>query len=211
MNFPPLRDPSALPTGTFGLPEDPVPAEHDEDDEPLLLDDPIDTAVLVELADLPDDSRAVTDVSDVSDAVLPAPPGRSRPAVEASPVTRPIASGGAAAADEPIPMLTEVVQVPRYDTEDIPESFAEVDWGDLAQKVRENVLERLLRRSDALLDSQIQATLTPVLERAVETVAQEMHDAMTRMIRDTVARAVTEELTRLHAEIARRNRSKRTE
>ena len=48
-----------------------------------------------------------------------------------------------------------------------------------------------------------------VLERAVEAVAQEMHDAMTRMIRDVVARAVTEELTRLHAEIARRNRQTR--
>ncbi|MGE0799243.1 MAG: hypothetical protein AB7O55_13075 [Lautropia sp.] len=111
-----------------------------------------------------------------------------------------------AAGDEPIPMLTEVVQVPRYDTEDLPQNLAEVDWGDLAQRVRENVLERLLRRSDALLDAQLQTTLTPVLERAAETVAHELHDSLNRMIRDIVARAVTEELTRLHAEIARRNR-----
>ena len=110
--------------------------------------------------------------------------------------------------DEPIPMLTEVVQVPRYDSEDLPQSLAEVDWGDLAQRVRENVLERLLRRSDALLDAQLQDTLVPVLERAAETVAHELHDALNRMIRDIVARAVTEELTRLHAEIAKRNRSR---
>jgi hypothetical protein len=115
----------------------------------------------------------------------------------------------AAAAGSDIPMLTEVVQVPRYDTEDLPQTLAEVDWGDLGQRVRENVLERLLRRSDALLDAQLQNTLTPVLERAAETVAHELHDALNRMIRDIVARAVTEELTRLHAEIAKRNRSSR--
>jgi hypothetical protein len=114
-----------------------------------------------------------------------------------------------AAAAGDIPMLTEVVQVPRYDTEDLPQTLAEVDWGDLGQRVRENVLERLLRRSDALLDAQLQNTLTPVLERAAETVAHELHDALNRMIRDIVARAVTEELTRLHAEIAKRNRSSR--
>jgi len=115
----------------------------------------------------------------------------------------------AAAAAADIPMLTEVVQVPRYDAEDLPQTLAEVNWGDLGQRVRENVLERLLRRSDALLDSQLQNTLAPVLERAAETVAHELHDALNRMIRDIVARAVTEELTRLHAEIAKRNRSTR--
>ena len=115
----------------------------------------------------------------------------------------------AAMAAGDIPMLTEVVQVPRYDTEDLPQTLADVDWGDLGQRVRENVLERLLRRSDALLDAQLQNTLTPVLERAAETVAHELHDALNRMIRDIVARAVTEELTRLHAEIAKRNRSSR--
>ncbi len=117
--------------------------------------------------------------------------------------------GLSAAAAGDIPMLTEVVQVPRYDTEDLPQTLADVDWGDLGQRVRENVLERLLRRSDALLDAQLQNTLTPVLERAAETVAHELHDALNRMIRDIVARAVTEELTRLHAEIAKRNRSTR--
>ncbi len=115
----------------------------------------------------------------------------------------------AALAAGEIPMLTEVVQVPRYDTGDLPQTLSEVNWGELGQRVRENVLERLLRRSDALLDAQLQNTLTPVLERAAEAVAHELHDALNRMIRDIVARAVTEELTRLHAEIAKRNRSTR--
>jgi hypothetical protein len=126
----------------------------------------------------------------------------------AQPIPATLGTMAAMAAGD-IPMLTEVVQVPRYDSEDLPQSLADVDWGDLSQRVRENVLERLLRRSDALLDAQLQNTLTPVLERAAETVAHELHDALNRMIRDIVARAVTEELTRLHAEIAKRNRSSR--
>lgn len=112
-----------------------------------------------------------------------------------------------APADDPIPMLTEVVQVPRYDTEDLPESLADVDWGDLAERVRENVLERLLRRSDTLLDANLHSTLQPALERATESLTLELHGALNRMIRDIVGRAVTEELTRLHAEIARHNRN----
>lgn len=135
-------------------------------------------------------------------ATLPGISPVTIPASVATPESR------AAAGDEPIPMLTEVVQVPRYDQEELPKTLADVDWGDLAQRVRENVLERLLRRSDALLDAQLQQSLAPVLERAAETIAVEMHDALNRMIRDIVARSVTEELTRLHAEIARRNRKK---
>ena len=160
-------------------------ASGDDDDDDLQeLNEQVDFAALEDLEDLVE-HRA-------QNAPLPPEPG---------------SVAAAAAAD--IPMLTEVVQVPRYDTEDLPQTLAEVDWGDLGQRVRENVLERLLRRSDALLDAQLQNTLTPVLERAAETVAHELHDALNRMIRDIVARAVTEELTRLHAEIAKRNRSPR--
>ena len=158
--------------------------DDDDDDDLQELNEQVDFAALEDLEDLVE-HRA-------QNAPLPPEPG---------------SVAAAAAAD--IPMLTEVVQVPRYDTEDLPQTLAEVDWGDLGQRVRENVLERLLRRSDALLDAQLQNTLTPVLERAAETVAHELHDALNRMIRDIVARAVTEELTRLHAEIAKRNRSSR--
>ena len=192
-----LRDDGNGGGGDSSMPRQDAPdggaGEDDDDDDLESLNEQVDLSELGELEDL-------GEVGELDDLVehrahnAPIPP-------------EPGSVAAAAAAD--IPMLTEVVQVPRYDTEDLPQTLAEVDWGDLGQRVRENVLERLLRRSDALLDAQLQNTLTPVLERAAETVVHELHDALNRMIRDIVARAVTEELTRLHAEIAKRNRSSR--
>lgn len=75
----------------------------------------------------------------------------------------------------------------------------------LAGQVRENVLERLLRRGDILLDGQMNHALAPVISRAVETMTRDVHDTLNRLIRDIVARAVNEEITRLHAEMARQN------
>lgn len=215
MSFPPLKDPLEDPSGKDSRndrsdeapasqpappqPAGPPAADHELDDDDLEeLNEQVDLDHLDDLRDLGD-----LDHLDDLGRVTPAPPPYQ-------PVPAGIKTEEARiAGDEPIPMLTEVVQVPRYDSEDLPQTLADVDWGDLSQRVRENVLERLLRRSDALLDAQLQNTLTPVLERAAETVAHELHDALNRMIRDIVARAVTEELTRLHAEIARRNRSSR--
>ncbi|MEO6271378.1 MAG: hypothetical protein ABIP08_13850, partial [Lautropia sp.] len=171
--------------------DDPVdPDDIEELDEVLALDDSESVGsepVAEGPADSPSEGSAPAEpVSPAATAATDAPVSQGLP------VPMNIQSAQArAVVDEPIPMLTEVVQVPRYDTEDLPQSFAEVDWGDLAQRVRENVLERLLRRSDSLLDAQLQNTLTPVLERAAETIAHELHDSLNRMIRDIVARAVT--------------------
>ena len=108
--------------------------------------------------------------------------------------------------EEAIPMLTDVVNVQRYHPDQLPRSFADVDWSELAGQVRENVLERLLRRGDILLDGQMNHALAPVISRAVETMTRDVHDTLNRLIRDIVARAVNEEITRLHAEMARQNR-----
>ena len=110
-----------------------------------------------------------------------------------------------AAIDDAIPMLTEIVDVDRYDAEELPQSLSQVDWPQLALRVQENVLERLLGRSDLLLDPQLDATLRALLARATETLAVELQATLRQMIRDLVARAVTDELTRLHAEMTRRD------
>ncbi len=221
MAFPPLKDPHDSPEerdepGKPATPAKPdeglaavqpdrdpaAPPDHEASDHDTPDEDSADTAPYVDGDD---------DLEELNDRIDPDDLDDYEDLVEHRAHNTPIPadSGAAAALAADIPMLTEVVQVPRYDTEDLPPTLADVDWGDLSQRVRENVLERLLRRSDALLDAQLQNTLAPILERAVDTVAHELHDALNRMIRDIVARAVTEELTRLHAEIANRNRSSR--
>ncbi|MCA3177304.1 MAG: hypothetical protein O9345_24355 [Burkholderiaceae bacterium] len=107
--------------------------------------------------------------------------------------------------DAAIPMLTEIVQVPRYVAQDLPKSLDDVDWAELAERVRENVTERLTRRSQALLDAQMRESLQAVVDRAAESLASELRASLSQMMRDIVARAVTEEITRVHAEIARRS------
>ncbi len=102
------------------------------------------------------------------------------------------------------PTLTEVMSVPRYASAELPETLTEVDWTQLALRVRENVLERLMRRSEVMLDAQLKSTLETITARAAESLAVEMNDSLSQLIRDIVARAVNEELTRLQTEIQRR-------
>jgi hypothetical protein len=143
-----------------------------------------------------------------SPAGAPARPRASASAPEAPASPPRDASPGAPPApgspDEAIPMLTEIVQVPRYAVEDLPETLDEVDWSELGERVRVNVTERLTRRSQALLDAQLRDSLEAVVDRAAESLAAELRASLSQMVRDIVARAVTEELTRVHAEIARR-------
>jgi len=105
--------------------------------------------------------------------------------------------------DDAIPMLTEVVEVPRYDTSELPGTLNAVDWSQLALRVQENVLERMLSRSEALLDAQLRANLQAVIGRATESLAADLATTLEQLIRDLVARAVTEELTRVHDEVVR--------
>ncbi|MBN9425518.1 MAG: hypothetical protein J0H09_03325 [Burkholderiales bacterium] len=109
----------------------------------------------------------------------------------------------ASSLDDAIPMLTEIVEVPRYDSADLPPTIADVDWPRLALRVQENVLERLLDRSNALLDEQLKIGLQAIIERTTQTLAAELHTHLQQMISELVARTVNEELTRVHDEITR--------
>ncbi|MCO5101828.1 MAG: hypothetical protein M9885_13215 [Burkholderiaceae bacterium] len=109
-----------------------------------------------------------------------------------------------ASADVPhdtIPVLTEIVELPRYDAAELPRTLTDVDWAHLALRVQENVLERLLGRSQALIDDEMQAGLEAVLSRTTESLAAELRLTLGQLVRDLVARAVTDELTRVHDEI----------
>jgi hypothetical protein len=134
----------------------------------------------------------------------PTPAPAPTPAPDAAPGAPPTAARPPGGAELPIPMLTEIVEVPRYAPEDLPETLEAVDWAELAERVRENVTERLSRRSHALLDAALRDSLQAIVERAAESLAAELRGSLTQMVRDIVGRAVNEEITRLHAEIAHR-------
>ncbi|MEI7445287.1 MAG: hypothetical protein WCK28_10395 [Burkholderiales bacterium] len=141
--------------------------------------------------------------SDVAGGGASAEAAGAGPAPGRDDATEPLPVG---AADLPIPMLTEIVEVPRYAPEDLPETLEAVDWAELADRVRENVTERLSRRSQALLDAALRDSLRAVVDRAAESLAAELRTSLSQMVRDIVGRAVDEEITRVHAEIARRTK-----
>jgi len=107
-------------------------------------------------------------------------------------------------ADEAIPTLTEIVNLPRYSEPELPATLADVDWAALAQHIQDNVLGRLMRRSELLFGAQLRATLKSVLDRTAEQMSAELQVTLSQLTRDLVARAVAEEITRVHDEIARR-------
>ena len=113
--------------------------------------------------------------------------------------------GSALGSDEAIPTLTELVQVPSYSEPELPATLSDVDWAALAQRIQDNVLGRLMRRSELLFGAQLRATLKSVLDRTAEQMSAELQVTLSQLTRDLVARAVAEEITRVHDEIARRD------
>lgn len=107
-------------------------------------------------------------------------------------------------ADDAIPTLSEIVHLPRYSQPELPSSLADVDWAALTQRIQDNVLGRLMRRSELLFGAQLRATLKSVLDRTAEQMSAELQVTLSQLTRDLVARAVAEEITRVHDEIARR-------
>lgn len=106
--------------------------------------------------------------------------------------------------DEAIPLLTEVLHLPQHDATDLPASLAEVDWATFAQQVQDNVIDRLMTHAQSRLDVQIREMLGPLLERTARQLVCDLETSLAEFTRELVARAVSEELTRVHAEIAQR-------
>jgi hypothetical protein len=71
---------------------------------------------------------------------------------------------------------------------------------------RDALLQRLLSRSDALMDAQLQQALAPVVERAVATVTRDLRDSIPGIVHEILKRAITEELARSQAETTENSR-----
>ena len=127
------------------------------------------------------------------------PSGQPQPetAAERRPDPPPVAR----ALDESIPLLTEIVELPQPAEEALPESLAQVDWSRLALQVREQVLDDLLRQPERLLDEPLRERVQRVVERATRALALELRATVEETVREAIAVAVAEELTRIQAEI----------
>jgi hypothetical protein len=118
------------------------------------------------------------------------------------------AGGLATFPEDSIPMLTEVVQVPRYSKANLPDNIDDVGFAALSDRVEQNVMERLLLRSEQHLEERIKTDLAAVLERATRTLTADLQATLSQSIRDMVSSAVSDELTRLQSEITFGNRQK---
>lgn len=112
--------------------------------------------------------------------------------------------------DATIPILTQVVELSDYAGESLPRSLDEVDWSSLAVMVRERVLEGLLNRPGSFLDEPIRERLPRIVERGTRALAAEIRSELEEAMRDAVAHAVTEELTKLQEEIVSRMEAARS-
>lgn len=112
--------------------------------------------------------------------------------------------------DATIPILTQVVELPDYAGETLPRSLDEVDWSRLAVMVRERVLEGLLARPGSFLDEPIRERLPRIVERGTRALAAEIRSELEEAMRDAIAHAVTDELTRLQEEIVSRTEAARS-
>jgi dipeptidase len=104
--------------------------------------------------------------------------------------------------DPGIPMLTDVLQLPRRPDATLHATPDAVDWSTLAQQVQDKVMERVLRRVQQTMKEQVRSALRNVVERSVEGLAGQLQDTLAEMARDLVERAISDEMQRWHAEIA---------
>jgi hypothetical protein len=108
--------------------------------------------------------------------------------------------------DAGIPVLTEIIPTPPAEV--LREEFvppptpapSEIErWDELEREVREAVLKQLLERIDLVLEQRVRDSLADVLQTAVDGLAVEIRSGLRESLRETVSRAVTQEISRLQA------------
>jgi len=114
---------------------------------------------------------------------------------------------------EGVPTLTEVVAWPAADTapaplEPAPEAFP-LEAGEVTvrpaaaaapsmtdEQLIEQVLADVQHQVDLMLEVRLREILTPILTRATDAVVRDARGELASTLRDVVARAVAQELTR---------------
>jgi len=94
-----------------------------------------------------------------------------------------------------LPTLTEVIEVASAMRPQVAEDAASAPALDEEQLVQ-RVLVELQRHVDLMLEYRLREALTPVLARLSDSLIREVRHDFAATLRDVVARAVSQELTR---------------
>jgi hypothetical protein len=98
---------------------------------------------------------------------------------------------------EAIPMLTEIVEVPAYSAENLPATLRDINWDEVAGRVRKQISEHLAERIGAILDRELHKALQSALEPAVETISRTLHETLRQRMQAAIDEAVSLEIARV--------------
>jgi hypothetical protein len=117
--------------------------------------------------------------------------------------------------DSSIPMLTEVIAVDDPDTRVFPvisdtqnvvlpatshsNVMDEKSWEELEKTLRENVLRQLLTRADFVLEHRVRDGLADVLQTAVDGLAQEIRQGLSKSLEELIQRTVSQEISKIQS------------
>lgn len=118
--------------------------------------------------------------------------------------------------DAGIPVLTEIIPAPRIAPAEpkspIPEArldpvsppmphpgpaFDQDAWERMERELAEKVLVQILGRVDTVLEQRVRDSLADALQTAVDGLASEIRQGLERSLKETVARAVAQEIAAL--------------
>ena len=75
--------------------------------------------------------------------------------------------------------------------------WSDEEWNRLERKIRERILRQILARIDSVLEQQVRDHLADVLQTAVDGLASDIKNGLHQSLEQVVARAVSQEITRL--------------
>ncbi|MES2990823.1 MAG: hypothetical protein V4844_05340 [Pseudomonadota bacterium] len=104
-------------------------------------------------------------------------------------------AGGATSAAGPTVELAEPVEPGASPAPDVAAPAADAA-SITEEQLTQRILNDLQRQMDLMLDYRLREILTPLLTRAADTVVREARSELASTLRDVVARAVAQELTR---------------
>ncbi len=94
-------------------------------------------------------------------------------------------------------MLTEIVEVPAYSAEHLPATLREIDWDEVAGRVRRQVSEHLAERIGAILDLELHKALQTALTPAVDSISHALHETLRQRMQAAIDEAVAIEIARV--------------